>query len=121
MGFDYDRALNKFRFINLNGKLIENPLKKTETINDNINKYLLAIDIIIAKGIDANNKSIAKYLNLNIRNVRHTINSRWGIFSQFLSFSQESKNQLKSYYFTTSGKKAISLIKKFRNYYKQLR
>jgi len=117
---DYNRAFNKFKFIFFNDKLIEDPLKKTQKISDNINKYLLAIDNIITNENDANNKSIAKYLKLNNSTVRHTINHRWGVFNQFLNFYQISKNQLKSYYFTAYGKKAISLIKKFRNYYKQL-
>jgi hypothetical protein len=117
--FDYEQACKRIKLITYNNR-IKNPLQKARIINDNIFVYLLAIDEIIADGVDANNRNIATLLNLEDTTVRHMIHNRWDVFDQFLNFHQIARNRFKNYYFTSYGKKVVSLLKKFRDYYQQL-
>jgi hypothetical protein len=117
---DYKQVLSKFKPINDEKSLINDPLKKIPMINDNIIKYLFAIHNISKAEQEINATALSNYLGVSARAVRHFFYDRYNLLNLFINVLQEKPKTLKKYSLTDYGKKAITLLQHFRDYYNSL-
>ncbi|MFW9973502.1 MAG: hypothetical protein ACFFDF_25185 [Candidatus Odinarchaeota archaeon] len=118
---DYNRVLSKFKPINDESSLINNPLKKKSLINDNVIRYLFAIDEIFKNCEEVNTNTLSNYLGVSTQAVRYFSNIQYEIIYPFVNIIQERPKILKKFSLTDYGKEAIALLDHFKDYYIRLR
>ena len=119
---DYKRVHSKFKPINSLGS-IGNPLKKSININENFVEYLLAIYEISASGRDTTNKNLANFLKLDKSTFRIWFRRNKDFIENYvhITYKKSQKGSDTSIYnLTDKGKKIISLIIYFKEYYSSL-
>lgn len=112
---DYESALDKFIIVDNKDLIIKTPLKKEYPIFDRNIEYLFSLEAIIDSESEANNGSIASYLNISEDAVRSAMRNE--VYSSFLAVFQSNKKGQKRYQLTEYGKKALKIMHYFKNYY----
>ncbi|MFX1377299.1 MAG: hypothetical protein ACFFA0_15985, partial [Promethearchaeota archaeon] len=117
---DYNRVLNKFKPIKDEYSLIKDPFSKNPLINDNVIRYLFAINEISKSEQDINTNVLSDYLGVSSRAVRHFFCDRYNLLNPFINIWQKKPKTLKKYSLTDYGIKKIAVLQHFRNYYGSL-
>ncbi|MHA1372374.1 MAG: hypothetical protein ACTSRA_21955, partial [Promethearchaeota archaeon] len=97
---------------------IQEPLKYNAPIFDRNIDYLFAIDDIVSTNQEATNNLIADYLSISRDAVKTAMRNQF--FAPFIDIYYPYVKAEKRYSLTDYGKKALALLKYFRDYYSSI-
>ena len=118
-------VLTDFNIVVRNFKLIQNidsikdPLEKSDIITPNIEKYLTAIYKITESGQEVTNRALRDYLGLSRQTITDffTKNMSNSFFRQCIDIINGTAPMPTKYILNVKGRKVVSLIFHFRDYY----
>ena len=120
---DYNRVTREFAPIDCVDSAIRNPLIKPTLDTDGFMKFLIAIYEISKSGRDATNISLKEYLEYKDKSsIISFFSRRYDVMRQYVGIIRgtRSKANPTKYYLNDNGKNAVSLIYKFRDYYRAI-
>ncbi|MBY8982711.1 MAG: hypothetical protein KGD57_07170 [Candidatus Lokiarchaeota archaeon] len=97
-------------------KLIKNPLKKSVRIAKNIEEYLMAIHKISESRLETTSNALKNYFKLTRESIFYFFKNN-NIIKQYVNIIIGTPPIPNKYILTNKGKKAVSLILHFRDYY----
>ena len=116
---DFNNVLKSFKIIQ-SIDMIEDPLKKSDIITPNIEKYLTAIYKISESGREVTNRTLISFLRLKRQTISAFFNKneKNNYFRNCVDIINGDPPTPTRYILKDKGKEIISLIFHFRDYYK---
>ncbi len=112
---DYNICTRNFTLLH-NKNSIKNPLKLSKRLSDNFEQFLYAIYELSKLGNSITNISIASYLGLSSRKIVSSFFTRNDYMKLYVKINKTEK--VYKYSLTKKGVEAVSLMKYFKDYYK---
>ena len=120
---DYNRITREFTLIHREGSIIKNPLIKPTLETDGFMKYLIAIYENSKSGCDVTNMGLKNYLGYKDKSTVMTFfRNNYNVMRHYVEIIHGTKSKANptKYYLNDNGRKAVSLIFQFRDYYKSI-